>query len=139
MRSRTVVLFVAVASLAACAKKDPAQPSPPAPALRPRGTPVVAPHGTVRVGGRIREPRLRKHVRPDYPEKARRARVTGSVILEVLIDKEGHVADTVVLRSLPLFDQAAVDAVGQWEYEPTVVDGAPVPVLMTVTVNFQLQ
>ncbi len=62
----------------------------------------------------------------------------GVVILEATINESGAVSDVRVLRSIPLLDQAAIDAVRQWQYEPTLVDGAAVPVLVTVTVNFSL-
>jgi periplasmic protein TonB len=61
------------------------------------------------------------------------------VIIEATIDPSGHVSDTRVLKSIPLLDQAAVDAVRQWEFTPTNLNGVPVPVVMTVTVNFSLQ
>ncbi len=57
------------------------------------------------------------------------------MILEALIGVDGRVADAKVLRSVPLLDQAALDAVRQWEYTPTLLNGAPVPVVMTVTVH----
>jgi protein TonB len=60
------------------------------------------------------------------------------VILEVFIDEDGTVADTRVLRSIPLLDQAAMDAVRQWKFTPTLLNGAPTRVVMTVTVMFTL-
>ena len=66
------------------------------------------------------------------------ARVQGVVILEVRIDRDGSVADARVLRSIPLLDAAAIEAVRQWKYQPTLLNGAPIDVLMTVTVNFTL-
>ena len=64
--------------------------------------------------------------------------MTGVVILEATIDGEGSVRDVRVLRSKPLLDQAAVDAVRQWRFTPTLLNDHPVPVLMTVTVSFAL-
>jgi len=93
----------------------------------------------VRVGGTIQPPRKLRNVRPAYPQIAQSARVEGTVIIEATLDARGKVAETRVLRSVPLLDQAALDAVRQWEYEPTLVNGAPVPVIMTVTVNFRLR
>jgi protein TonB len=61
------------------------------------------------------------------------------VVIEATIDETGKVRDMRVLRSIPLLDQAALDAVRQWEYEPTLLNGRPVPVIMTVTVNFALR
>jgi protein TonB len=92
----------------------------------------------VRVGGTIREPRNIKRVAPVYPPEAQAAGVSGVVILEVLIGGDGRVSNAKVLRSVPLLDQAAIDSVLQWEYTPTLLNGVPVPVLMTVTVNFTL-
>jgi TonB family protein len=92
----------------------------------------------IRVGGDIAPPRKLKDVRPVYPDAARAARITGVVILEVTIGPDGRVADARVLRSQPMLDQAAVDAVRQWEFQPLLLNGQPTSVLMTVTVNFSL-
>ena len=90
----------------------------------------------MRVGGGIREPRKVKNVPPRYPEAAQRARIQGVVILECLITAEGKVRAVHILRGVPLLDVAAIEAVRQWRYTPTLVDGQPVPVIMTVTVAF---
>jgi TonB family protein len=95
--------------------------------------------GAVRAEGDIKPPKLVKETAPVYPEAARIAGVQGVVILSVKTDERGKVADTMVLRSIPLLDQAAIDAVKQWVYEPFVQDGKPVPIVFTVTVRFQLQ
>jgi TonB family protein len=95
--------------------------------------------GPVRVGGDIQEPRKIKDVNPVYPADALAARIQGVVILEAVIGPSGAVSDARVLRSIPALDQAAVNAVRQWVYTPTLVNGAPVSVLMTVTVNFSLR
>lgn len=92
----------------------------------------------VRVGGDIREPRKLADVKPVYPALAQAANVQGIVILEALIDQEGNVADVAVLRSVQLLDAAAIDAVQQWQYTPTLLNGNPVDVIMVVTVNFSL-
>jgi protein TonB len=104
----------------------------------PRSAIDAASAGAVRVGGDISEPKKIKDVKPAYPEIAQNAMVQGIVILEILVDQEGRVAEAKVLRSIPLLDQAAIDAVTQWQYMPTLLNGAPVPVVMTVTVNFSL-
>ncbi|MND07525.1 Gram-negative bacterial tonB protein [compost metagenome] len=62
----------------------------------------------------------------------------GVVIIEATISTTGTVTDVRVLRSIPLLDQAAIDAVRQWQYSPTLLNGVPVPVIMTVTVQFTL-
>ena len=113
---------------------------PPVRQSVPPAVPETAPTSApVRVGGSIREPKKFKHVPPVYPEIAQANRVQGVVILEVVIDPAGYVSDAKVLRSVDLLDQAAVDAVRQWEFTPTLLNGVPVSVLMTVTVNFSLK
>jgi len=93
----------------------------------------------VRVGGKIRPPTKVKDVKPVYPDAARSGRVQGMVIVEATIGANGKVIDAKVLRSVPMLDQAALDAVKQWEFTPTLLNGKPVPVVMTVTINFKLQ
>lgn len=107
------------------------------PAMGPAGVPgAMAP---VRVGGSIKTPTKVRDVPPIYPPDAQMARIQGVVILEATIAADGRVFDAKVLRSIPLLDQAALDAVRQWEFTPTYLEGVPVPVIMTVTVNFTLQ
>jgi len=84
-------------------------------------------------------PKLIKEVPPVYPEEARKAEIEGIVILETTTDIYGKVIDTKVLRSIPELDQAAIDAVKQWIYEPTIVDGKPVEDTFTVTITFKLK
>ena len=84
-------------------------------------------------------PTKTKNVQPVYPPIAQSARVQGVVIIEATIGADGRVKDAKVLRSIPLLDQAALDAVKQWQFTPTLLNGVPVPVIMTVTVNFTLQ
>jgi TonB family protein len=93
----------------------------------------------VRVGGKVRPPKKIKDVKPVYPEAAKTARVAGIVIIEATIGADGKVIDAKVLRSIPMLDQAAINAVRQWEFTPTLLNGAPVPVVMTVTINFTLK
>ncbi len=97
-----------------------------------------APGGPVRIGGAIGQPVKTRHVNPEYPAIAQSARVQGVVIVEAVIGDDGRVQDARILRSIPLLDQAALDAVGQWEFTPTLLNGQPVPVIMTVTVQFTL-
>jgi TonB family protein len=90
----------------------------------------------VRPGGRIMPPKKIKDVPPVYPALAKSAHITGAVTIEATIGTDGKVVDAKVVQSIPMLDQAALDAVRQWEYLPTMLDGRPVPVLITVTVNF---
>jgi TonB family protein len=101
--------------------------------------PSIAGLAPVRVGGDIKPPVRIKNVPPVYPEEAAAAGTQGAVVIEATINAAGGVSGTRLLHSIPQFDQAALDAVRQWIYEPTTVDGRPVPVIMTITVNFTLQ
>jgi TonB family protein len=92
----------------------------------------------IRVGGDVPEPKKVKDVRPVYPAEAQAAKVQGIVILEIVVGTNGSVVRTRVLRSVPLLDQAAIDAASQWEFTPTLLNNMPVEVVMTVTVNFTL-
>ena len=126
-RVLALVLFAAVSARAQL-ERVPPPPPPLSPPLQP-----------VRVGGNIPPPRKIKDVRPAYPAIAQSARVQGVVIIEATIGPDGRVEDVRVLRSIPMLDAAATDAVKQWEFTPTMLNGTPVPVIMTVTVNFSLQ
>lgn len=93
-----------------------------------------------RISGELKPPTKTFDVRPAYPREAMEARVQGLVIIEAVIGIDGHVATGRVLRSLdPRLDVAALDAVLRWRYAPSTHDGRPVPILMTVTINFALQ
>jgi len=92
----------------------------------------------LRVGGNLRTPTKVRDVRPAYPPEAQAARVQGVVILETIIDEQGTIANARVLRSIPMLDSAALAAVSQWQFTPTLLNGNPVGVIMTVTVNFTL-
>lgn len=91
------------------------------------------------VGGKIKEPAKIRHVAPVYPAIAQQARVEGVVIIEAVIGVDGRVQQARILRSVPLLDDAALTAVRQWTFTPTLLNGVPVPVIMTVTVNFKLR
>jgi protein TonB len=105
-------------------------PPPPAP---------LPPTRPVRLHAGMTAPRKIVDVPPNYPEIALRTRKDGIVIIEATIDERGNVISAHVLRSATLLDDAALVAVRQWKFTPAVLNGEPVPVVMTVTVNFQLQ
>jgi TonB family protein len=132
----------------------PPPPPPPPPATSPRPGRMAPPpppppppdwasqdanDPPMRVGGTIKPPVKLKNVNPAYPPEAQDAKVQGVVIIEARIERDGTVSRARVLRSIPMLDDAAVEAVKQWEFTPTLLNGAPVPVMMTVTVNFTLQ
>lgn len=97
------------------------------------------PPQVVHVGGVVHEPKKLRDVAPAYPMIARTARVQGLVILECVINPQGRVEGVHVLRGVPMLDEAAVAAVKQWVYTPTLYRGVPVSVVLTVTVNFVLR
>ena len=93
-----------------------------------------------RVGRDVGSPHLKKRVEPIYPRDALAARTGGMVILEAVIDTQGKVKDLTVVKHLtPAFDLAATTAVQQWKYDPVLLNGVPVEVIMTVTVNFSIR
>ena len=92
----------------------------------------------IRIGNGVSPPRKIHDAPPVYPPAARAAGVQGLVILEATVDPTGQVGDINILKSVPELDEAAIAAVEQWRYEPTVVDGVPVPVSMTLTIHFSL-
>ena len=110
---------------ATIAKQDEREPTPPGMADR---------DGVYRVGGGITPPR--RFGNAAYPPDALAAGVDGSVVAEILVNEQGVVADARVLKSIPPLDEAALKAVREWRYDPTIVDGKAVPVKMTVTVSF---
>jgi periplasmic protein TonB len=117
--------------------KDAAPAPPPPP---PPPPPVAAPSGPMRVGGDVKAPSVIKRVEPDYTETARKGRITGVVIIEAIINKNGDVEQVRVLKGLPLgLSEKAEDAVKQWKFKPGTLNGEPVPVIFDLTVNFTMQ
>jgi TonB family protein len=102
----------------------------------PGGPAGVAGAMPVRVGGNIPSPTRLRDVKPIYPPEAQSAGIQGVVIIETTIGIDGRVSGARVLRSIPQLDEAALEAVRQWEFTPTLLNGVAVPVIMTVTVNF---
>ena len=101
---------------------------PPPPARKP-----------VRLGGAITRPERIRDVPPVYPALARASSIQGTVIIEAVIGVDGTVQDARALRPIPFLTEAALDAVRQWLFTPTMLNGEPVPVVMTVTVTFRLR
>jgi protein TonB len=107
----------------------PVEPPPPAPAAVPR----------YRIGGLVKAARPLSQPQPAYPEIALRMRVSGVVELEGVIGTDGHVRELRVLRGHPLLAPAALAAVRQWLYQPTLLNGAPVEVIAPITVTFLMR
>ena len=95
--------------------------------------------GVLRVGGSVSRPELVSSVPPEYPEAARKAKIQGVVIVEAIVDEQGNVTSTKVLKGLPMgLDRAAAEAVRKWKFKPAMQYGKPVKVYSTQTVNCQL-
>ncbi len=95
--------------------------------------------GALRVGPGIKAPQKIVDVKAVYPKDAKDAGVQGVVIMEIAIGPDGKVKDAKILRSVPMLDEAALEAVRQWEFAPTLLNGVAQTVIMTVTVNFTLE
>jgi protein TonB len=121
------------------AARAPAAPRTPPPPPPPPAAPDLYGDEALRIGGKIKAPDKLVDVRPLYPMIAQQARVQGVIILEARIEADGTVSSARVLRSIPLLDQAAIDAVRQWQFTPTLLNGVPIPVIMTTTVSFRLE
>jgi len=106
--------------------------------LAPPPEVIAAPPEPVRVGGTIRQPQKVRNVDPVYPQLAILSRIEDVVIIEATIGQDGKLMDARVLRGHQMLQQAALVAVRQWEFTPTLLNGVPVPVIMTVTVRFTL-
>jgi protein TonB len=92
----------------------------------------------VRVGGKVRSPRIIKRVEPQYPVLAKASRIKGLVRLEAILTEEGRVANLKLVSGHPLLVDAAMNAARQWEYEPTYLNDIPTQVILYITVNFTL-
>jgi protein TonB len=113
-------------------------PLPGADAVPGPPPPSPAPPQPIRLHSGMQAPRKIVDVQPVYPPLAVASRREGIVILEAILDAQGNVTSLRALRSDPLLDQAAVDAVRRWKYTPALLNGVPVPVIMTITVRFSL-
>jgi protein TonB len=110
-----------------------APPPPPPPKVEKPVTPQ-----RIRVGGNVQAANLVSGPKPSYPPLAKQARISGTVELSAVIGKDGRVQDLKVVRGHPLLVQAALDAVKNWVYRPTLLNGEPVEVSTTIDVNFTL-
>jgi TonB family protein len=103
-----------------------------------RTSAAAIPQPSDRESRNVTQPRKVRHVNPVYPAAAREKKIAGVVILEARIEPDGRVVEARVLRSIPELDEAAIDAVKQWEFTPTLINGVATPVTMTMTIQFSL-
>jgi protein TonB len=106
--------------------------------IEPPPPPPQAPRAPIRLHSGMQAPRKLVHVSPRYPPVAQAAHVEGLVVLDAVIDTAGRVTDVRVTHSIRLLDEAAIDAVRQWRFTPTLLNGEPVSILLTVSVRFTL-
>ena len=132
--SENVGIVEGIPSIDCCDSNAPAAVVPPRLVVEPD-----IPTAPVRLDAGVKPPTKVKDVRPVYPPVALASRVQGIVIIEATIGPTGKVENARALKSHPLLEQAALEAVRQWEFTPTLLHGTPISVLMTVTVNFSLQ
>jgi protein TonB len=103
---------------------------------------VVAPKAAapqrIRVGGNVQKANLINAPKPVYPPLARQARISGTVKLNAIISKEGAIEQLTVVSGHPLLIPSALEAVKQWRYKPTLLNGEPVEVITQIDVNFTL-
>jgi periplasmic protein TonB len=104
----------------------------------PPPLPRAAARRIVRVGSNLKAPRQVYSVQPDYPVLAKQERIWGTVVVDAVIDEHGNVVQAHVVSGHPLLIKAALNAVLQWKYEPTLLNGTPVAIEMEVNVNFKL-
>ena len=119
-----LLLVLGAALPQACLSRRAAAPPPP------------PPH---RIGADVAQANLSSKVAPAYPELARAARVQDYVALQATIDKEGNIVDLKILHGHPLLNDAAIEAVKRWRYRPMLLNGQPIEVVTTITVNFSFQ
>jgi protein TonB len=113
-------------------------PEPPEPTTTPTRQPVVEQTTPTRIGGDVAAAMLIHRVQPSYPPLARQVRIQGTVRLEAIISEGGEIANLRLISGHPMLVQASLDAVAQWRYRPTMLNGRPVAVITTVDVNFIL-
>lgn len=114
-----------------------AAPPPPPPPVKKEDPKPVTPQ-RIRVGGNVQQAKLINQPRPMYPPLAKQARISGVVRLNAIISKDGTIQNLTVISGHPLLVPSAMDAVKQWRYAPTLLNGEPVEVVTQIDVNFTL-
>ena len=129
------LLLVALSFPLAVRAQEPAQTAPPAAQNQPPAKPIPT---RVRMGGNVTVKILKHKVNPSYPQEARKDRIQGTVRLHVIIGRDGRVQHLELISGHPVLAKAAIEAVRQWGYRPTLLNGEPVEVDTVVDVVFSL-
>jgi protein TonB len=116
----------------------PTAAPPPPPPPQVKEAPKPATPQRIRVGGNVQAARLVRQPKPVYPPLARQARIQGTVRFTAIIGRDGTIQNLQLISGHPLLVQAATDAVKQWVYQPTLLNGEPVEVITQIDVNFTL-
>lgn len=114
-----------------------APPPPPPPPVKEAPKPVQVQR--IRVGGNVQQAKLVRQPKPSYPPLAKQARIQGTVKFNAIIGKDGTIQNLTVVSGHPLLVPSALEAVKQWVYQPTLLNGEPVEVVTQIDVNFTLQ
>ncbi len=117
-------------------RSQPSAAPPPPPPVKE--APKAAAPQRIRVGGNVQQAKLVRQPRPMYPPLARQARIQGQVRLTAVISRDGTIQELQVVAGHPLLVPAALEAVKQWVYQPTLLNGEPVEVITQIDVNFTL-
>jgi len=113
-------------------------PAPPPPPVAATPTPAPAKPGTIRIGGAVEAAKIVSAPSPAYPPVAKDARIQGDVLLDAVIGTDGHIENLKVVSGNALLVSAAMNAVKQWTYRPTILNGQPVKVATEIMVHFSL-
>ena len=137
MASKTGSTLVVSAPAAATPMTD-GSAAPPVPVERMVPDVTAGAPSQIRVGGDVSQNNLSVKVNPVYPPMAKQARVQGTIRFEVVIAKDGTIRNLHLVSGPPLLVQSAIEAVRQWVYKPTLLNGNPVEVITTIDVNYTL-
>jgi len=118
--------------------KDPAPPAPPPPVVISKPAVAQTEQQTVRLTSQITQGNAIRKVQPPYPQMAKLMRLTGAVQVQITISESGEVADAFVLSGHPMLREASLQAVKQWLFKPTELNGRPVRAIGVITFNFKL-
>ncbi len=134
-----LVIRLMFVPISVAAQDQPAQRSGETANAPPSDAKPEAPVTRIRVGGNVMSARITKLVTPKYPDVAKRAKICGTIVLHAIIAKDGSIHDLKYVSGPPLLMKAALDAVRQWRYSTTLLEGRPVEVDTTINVVFELK
>ena len=144
MKAVIALVVLLAGSLLGFAGQDQSASPSPAPTPSPTATPSpLLPRPDpgvkrIRVSSGVAEKQLRHDVNPAYPREARKNHITGDVLLRVIIDRQGNVANVVVIKGDPILIDSAINAVKKWKYRPYILDGEPIEMDAPILIKYQM-